>query len=87
MHRASDRDGDRRDRAIDVAVVGDGPAGSALARQLMLGGADVVLFGDDRPWDATYTTWVDDLDGVSVLVEPTSGCTGSSRSQSTSSGR
>ena len=53
--------------AIDVAVVGDGPAGSALARQLTLHGADVVLFGEDRPWDATYTTWVDDLDGVSVI--------------------
>ena len=50
-----------------VAVVGDGPAGSALARQLTLHGADVVLFGEDRPWDATYTTWVDDLDGVSVI--------------------
>lgn len=55
------------DGLIDVAVVGDGPAGSALARQLTLGGANVVLFGDDRPWDATYTTWVDDLDGVPVV--------------------
>jgi len=65
---ASDRPVDRAfDRTIDVAVVGDGPAGSALARQLTLDGADVVLFGDDRPWDATYTTWVDDLDGVSVI--------------------
>lgn len=54
-------------RAIDVAVVGDGPAGSALARQLTRLGADVVLFGSDRPWDATYTTWVDDLDDVTVL--------------------
>ena len=62
VNRASDRS-----RAIDVAVVGDGPAGSALARQLTVGGADVVLFGDDREWDATYTTWVDDLAGVPVI--------------------
>ena len=55
------------DDPIDVAVVGDGPAGSALARQLGRLGAEVVLFGRDDPWDATYTTWVDDLDGVSVL--------------------
>ena len=27
----------------------------------------MVLFGDDRPWDATYTTWVDDLDGVKAV--------------------
>ena len=54
-------------RASDVAVVGDGPAGSALARQLKLSGADVVLFGEDRPWHATYTTWIDDLDGVPVV--------------------
>jgi lycopene beta-cyclase len=51
----------------DVAVVGDGPAGSALARALHVRGVDVILIGDDRPWTATYTTWVDDLDGVEWL--------------------
>jgi lycopene beta-cyclase len=62
------RDIDREtERGIDVAIIGDGPAGSALARQLTVLGADVVLFGDDRPWDATYTTWVDDLDDVPVV--------------------
>lgn len=52
---------------LDVAVVGDGPAGSALARDLHDRGVDVALFGNDRPWSATYTTWVDDLAGVAVL--------------------
>ncbi|MGA9278076.1 lycopene cyclase family protein [Ilumatobacter sp.] len=50
--------------ARDVGVVGDGPAGSALARSLERRGVDVVLIGADRPWTATYTTWIDDLDGV-----------------------
>ena len=52
--------------AHDVAVVGDGPAGSALARALHDRGVDVVLIGSDQPWRATYTTWIDDLDGVRV---------------------
>lgn len=48
-------------RHVDVAVIGDGPAGSALAQSCVRGGGDVVLIGDDRPWTATYATWVDDL--------------------------
>jgi len=54
--------------ALDVAIVGDGPAGSALARQLADQGVDVALFGNDQRWEATYTTWADDLDGVPVLA-------------------
>ena len=46
---------------FDVAVIGDGPAGSALARACRDQGIDVVLVGDDAPWTATYSTWVDDL--------------------------
>ncbi|MEO1057053.1 MAG: lycopene cyclase family protein [Actinomycetota bacterium] len=46
---------------IDVAVVGDGPAGSAVAGALHERGVDVVLFGPDAPWPATYATWVDEL--------------------------
>ncbi|WP_051062780.1 lycopene cyclase family protein [Ilumatobacter nonamiensis] len=53
----------------DVAVVGDGPAGSALAQALRRRGVAVVLVGGDRPWNATYTTWVDDLDGVDVVAD------------------
>ncbi len=53
--------------ARDVAVVGDGPAGSALASALHRRGVDVVLIGDDRPWSATYTSWVDDVEGVDLV--------------------
>ena len=46
---------------FDVAVIGDGPAGSALARACRRQGIDVALVGDDAPWTATYSTWTDDL--------------------------
>jgi threonine dehydrogenase-like Zn-dependent dehydrogenase len=46
---------------FDVGVIGDGPAGSALAQACRRLAIDVVLVGDDAPWTATYSTWVDDL--------------------------
>lgn len=46
---------------FDVAVIGDGPAGSALALACRRRGIDVVLVGDDAAWTATYSTWADDL--------------------------
>ena len=56
----------------DVVVVGDGPAGSALASALVDHDVDVVLVGDDRPWGATYGAWVDELPpAVSGLVRST----------------
>jgi lycopene beta-cyclase len=58
------------DDRVDVAVIGDGPAGSAVARACQRLGIDVVLVGDDSPWTATYSTWADDLvddDGVELL--------------------
>jgi len=45
----------------EVAVIGDGPAGSALALACRRAGVDVVLVGDDAPWSATYSTWVDEI--------------------------
>ena len=45
----------------DVVVVGDGPAGSALARACATRGIDTVLIGPDLDWGATYATWLDDL--------------------------
>ena len=60
---AVDECGDER---VDVAIIGDGPAGSALARACARGGVDSVLVGDDAPWSATYSTWIDDLTGPSV---------------------
>lgn len=53
---------------FDVAVIGDGPAGSALAQACRRRGIDVVLVGDDAPWTATYSTWVDDLADESGLA-------------------
>ena len=45
----------------DVVVVGDGPAGSALAKACVDLGLDVLLVGDDALWGATYGTWNDEL--------------------------
>jgi lycopene beta-cyclase len=50
-----------------VAVVGDGPAGSALAQALLQRGVDVILVGRDEPWTATYGTWADDVERAAVL--------------------
>jgi lycopene beta-cyclase len=58
------------DRA-GVVVIGDGPAGSALAQACHRRGIDVVLVGEDAPWTATYSTWLDDLadHGSGTLVD------------------
>jgi lycopene beta-cyclase len=47
--------------AVDVVVIGDGPAGSALALACRRADIDVLLVGDDAPWRPTYSTWVDEL--------------------------
>ena len=52
----------------DVAVVGDGPAGTALAAALHHRDVDVVLVGEGEPWPATYATWVDDLDDLECIT-------------------
>ncbi len=52
----------------DVVVIGDGPAGSALAASLHRLGVDVALVGPGEPWAATYTTWRDDLDDLDILA-------------------
>jgi lycopene beta-cyclase len=46
---------------VDVVVIGDGPAGSALALACRRADIDVLLVGDDAPWRPTYSTWVDEL--------------------------
>jgi lycopene beta-cyclase len=51
----------------DVVVIGDGPAGSALAKACVDASIDVVLVGDDQPWDATYGAWADDVAAVDLL--------------------
>lgn len=57
---------DAGDARVDLAIIGDGPAGSALARACSRIGLDSVLLGDDAPWGATYSTWTDDLIGPAV---------------------
>jgi lycopene beta-cyclase len=54
-------------RSVDVLIVGDGPAGSALALSCRRRNIDVVLVGPNQPWDHTYGTWVDDLDGAEAF--------------------
>jgi lycopene cyclase-like protein len=51
---------------VDVAVVGEGPAGSALAAACADVGLEVVHLGADlaAPWAPTYGAWVDELRGV-----------------------
>ena len=47
--------------ALDVLVVGDGPAGLALAAACAGQGMSVAVLGPGQPWTATYATWIDDL--------------------------
>lgn len=55
----------------DVVVVGDGPAGSAVAAECAAVGLDVVVIGPGASWQNTYATWIDDvtdIDGASVAL-------------------
>jgi lycopene beta-cyclase len=53
---------------VDVAVVGGGPAGRALAAACAERGLGTVLVdrNPDAPWSATYGSWVDDLPDLPV---------------------
>jgi lycopene beta-cyclase len=57
-----------RTTSVDVVVIGDGPAGSALALACTAAGVDTLLIGDDAEWGNPYGTWIDDLDAVDVLT-------------------
>ncbi len=46
---------------VDVAVVGAGPAGVALARALSARGVDTLVIAPDSQWHATYGVWRDDV--------------------------
>ena len=54
-------------RHVDLVVIGDGPAGSALACACRARGVEVVLIGPDDEWSATYSTWIDDVRGVEAI--------------------
>ncbi|MFM7899498.1 MAG: lycopene cyclase family protein, partial [Actinomycetota bacterium] len=45
----------------DIAIIGGGPAGFALARSLVDRDVDVVVVAPDAPWHATYGAWRDDV--------------------------
>jgi len=62
--RGGDRNGDD---TVDVVIIGDGPAGSALALACRRAGVEVVLVGDDAVWAATYSSWIDDLAEPSLI--------------------
>lgn len=55
------------DQFHDVVIIGDGPAGSALAQACVERDLDVILVGDDAEWTATYGAWSDDLERASIL--------------------
>lgn len=50
----------------DVAVIGDGPAGTALAAEATALGVDAVLVGESHPWTATYGVWADEVHETSL---------------------
>ncbi|MEY4400158.1 MAG: putative lycopene beta-cyclase [Actinomycetota bacterium] len=56
------RDGSRDRTEVDVAIVGAGPAGLALAHALVARGVDTCVVSPDAPWHATYGAWRDDVE-------------------------
>ena len=56
------------DASVDVVVIGDGPAGSALALACTAAGLATLLIGDDAAWGNPYGTWIDDLHAVDLLA-------------------
>ena len=57
-----------REPEWDVAIVGDGPAGRALALACRGQGLRTVSIGQGRSWTATYATWLDDVSAVTSDV-------------------
>ncbi len=54
---------------VDVVVIGDGPAGSALAHGCMRRGLATILVGPDAEWEATYGCWVDDVTDLTTWLD------------------
>lgn len=50
----------------DVAIIGGGPAGAALAHSLVKRNVDVVVISPTTPWQATYGSWRDDVAGAEL---------------------
>lgn len=49
---------------LDVAVIGDGPAGLALAAECARRGLSTTVIGPGEPWSSTYGMWVDDVEST-----------------------
>ena len=49
---------------LDVVIIGDGPAGLALARACAGAGLHFAVVGEGRPWSATYGAWRDDVNDL-----------------------
>ncbi|EFJ24566.1 hypothetical protein SELMODRAFT_101391 [Selaginella moellendorffii] len=61
------------DKVLDLAVIGCGPAGLALASEAARRGLSVVLVGPDMPFTNNYGVWQDEFDalGLESCIEHT----------------
>lgn len=71
-----DPTGARTPVVADVAIIGDGPAGSALAAAITRFATgpghspiDVALIGPDEPWTNTYSAWADEIESNPITAE------------------
>ena len=51
---------------VDVAIVGAGPAGLALAHAITHRGVDSIVIAPDTQWHATYGAWRDDVEACEL---------------------
>lgn len=51
---------------VDVAIVGAGPAGLALAHAITRRGVDSIVIAPDTQWHATYGAWRDDVEACEL---------------------
>ncbi|MEK0415494.1 MAG: hypothetical protein RL352_891 [Actinomycetota bacterium] len=51
---------------VDIAIVGAGPAGLALAHAITRRGVDSIVIAPDTQWHATYGAWRDDVEACEL---------------------
>lgn len=56
------------DGALDLVVIGCGPAGLALAAESAKLGLKVGLIGPDLPFTNNYGVWEDEFNGIGSLI-------------------
>lgn len=54
--------------ALDLVVIGCGPAGLALAAESAKLGLKVGLIGPDLPFTNNYGVWEDEFNGIGSLI-------------------